>query len=128
MQRRPITVLVVDDEERIRQFARLLLESDAKVSVVGEAENGKAATTLARELSPDVIVMDISMPEMNGLEAARRILRDCPNTRIIMTTAMGAEPYRRVSLSLGAADFLDKSSLHASLIDAIHRAAHHGPH
>ncbi|HEY6465880.1 MAG TPA: response regulator transcription factor [Candidatus Acidoferrales bacterium] len=128
MQHKPITVLVVDDEARIRRFARLLLESDSKVSVVGEAENGRAATDMARELSPDVILMDISMPEMNGLEAARKILRDCPNTRIIMTTAMGTEPYRRVSMSLGASDFLDKSSLDSELIEAIHRTAHHGPH
>lgn len=128
MQRKPITVLVVDDEARIRRFARLLLESDSKVSVVGEADNGRVAADMARQLSPDVILMDISMPEMNGLEAARKILHDCPNTRIIMTTAMGVEPYRRVSMSLGAADFLDKSSLDSELIGAIHRTAQHGPH
>lgn len=128
MQRKPITVLVVDDEARIRRFARLLLESDSKVSVIGEADNGRQAADMARELCPDVVLMDISMPEMNGLEAARKILRDCPNTRIIMTTAMGAEPYRRVSMSLGAADFLDKSTLDSELIEAIHRTARHGPH
>jgi YesN/AraC family two-component response regulator len=128
MQRKPITVLVVDDEERIRRFARLLLESDSKVSVIGEADNGRSATALARELSPDVIIMDISMPVMNGLDAARTILRDSPKTRIIMTTAMGSEPYRRVSLSLGAAGFLDKSCLDSQLIRTIHKTARHGPH
>ncbi len=128
MQRRPITVLVVDDEARIRRFARLLLESDNKVSVVGEADNGQAAAALARELSPDVIVMDISMPVMNGLDAARRILRDCPNARIIMTTAMGSEPYRRVSMSIGARDFMDKSALDSELIQKVHKVARHGPH
>jgi len=128
MPHRPITVLVVDDEARIRRFARLLLESDSKVSVVGEADNGEAAAALARELSPDVIVMDISMPVMNGLDAARKILRDCPDVRIIMTTAMGSEPYRRVSMSLGATDFLDKGALDSELIEKIHKAAQHGPH
>ncbi len=128
MRRKPITVLVVDDEERIRRFERLLLESDSKVAVVGEADNGRAATALARELSPDVVLMDISMPVMNGFDAARRILRDCPKTRIIMTTAMGAEPYRRVSMLLGAAEFLDKSCLDSELIDAVHKTAAHGPH
>lgn len=128
MQRKPITVLVVDDEARIRRFARLLLESDSKVSVVGEADNGRAAAAMARELSPDIILMDISMPEMNGLEAAKKILHDCPNIRIIMTTAMGTEPYRRVSMSLGASDFLDKSTLDSELIEAVHRTAQHGPH
>jgi DNA-binding NarL/FixJ family response regulator len=128
MPRKPITVLVVDDEERIRRFARLLLESDSKCSVIGEAANGRAAASMAKELSPDVIVMDISMPEMNGLEAARNILRERPATRIIMTTAMGTEPYRRVSLSLGAAGFVDKSCLDSELIELVHQTTRHGPH
>jgi YesN/AraC family two-component response regulator len=121
VQRKPIRVLVVDDEERIRRFTRLLLEHDKKVLVVGEADNGRSAAALARELSPDVVVMDISMPVMNGLDAARTILRDCPRTRIIMTTAMGSEPYRRVSMALGAADFLDKSCLDSELVDSVHK-------
>jgi DNA-binding NarL/FixJ family response regulator len=128
MPRKPITVLVVDDEEKMRRFARLLLESDEKFSVVGEADNGRAAATMVKELSPDVVVMDISMPEMNGFDAARVILRDCPKTRIIMTTAMGAEPYKRVSLSLGAAGFVEKSCLDSELIGLIHKTARHGPH
>jgi two-component system, NarL family, nitrate/nitrite response regulator NarL len=128
MRSKPITVIVVDDEERIRRFARLILESDKKVRVVGEADNGRSATALARELCPDVIVMDISMPVMNGLDAAKTILRDCPKTRIIMTTAMGGEPYRQVSLSLGAAGFVDKSCLDSELIETVHKTAKHGPH
>jgi two-component system invasion response regulator UvrY len=128
MPSRPITVIVVDDEERIRRFARLLLESDSKVTVIAEADNGQSAADLARKLSPDVVLMDISMPVMNGLDATRTILRECPNVRIILTTAMGAEPYRRVSMSVGASDFLDKSSLDSELVQAVHRTAHHGPH
>ena len=128
MQRKPITVLVVDDEERIRRFERMLLESDSKMHVVGEADNGDSAATLARELSPDVILMDISMPVMNGFDAAKKILRDCPNTRIIMTTAMGAEPYRRASFSVGAAGFVEKSSLDSELIRTIHMTARHMMH
>lgn len=128
MHGKPITVLVVDDEERIRRFEKLLLESDSKVRVVGEADNGHSAATLARELSPDVILMDISMPVMNGFDAAKTILRYCPKVRIIMTTAMGSEPYRRASLSVGAAGFVEKSSLDSELIQTIHETARHGAH
>ena len=71
MRGKAITVLVVDDEERIRRFEKRLLESDGQVRVVGEADNGHSAATLARELSPDVILMDISMPVMNGFDAAK---------------------------------------------------------
>jgi YesN/AraC family two-component response regulator len=128
MQPKPITVLLVDDEERIRRSARLLLDDDKEVRVVGEADNGRSAAEMACKLCPDVIVMDISMPIMNGLDAARKILKDCPTTRIIMTTAMGGEPYRRVSMSLGVAGFLEKSSLDAELLHIIHETARHGPH
>lgn len=125
---RPITVLIVDDEEKIRRFARILLESDAELDVIGEADNGRAAAALAERLCPDVILMDISMPVMNGLEAARKIVRDCPHTRIILTTAMGADSYRRVSLDAGAAAFLDKASLDSELIKTVHQTAEQLPH
>jgi DNA-binding NarL/FixJ family response regulator len=124
MPSKPITVLVVDDEERIRRFERSLLAADAKVSVIAEADNGRAAAELTRKLMPDVIVMDISMPVMNGFDAARTILREFPKTRIIMTTAMGTEPYKRVSFSLGAAGFVDKSCLGTQLVDTIHEIQH----
>ena len=128
MRSKPITVIVVDDEERIRRFARHLLETDSALSVIGEADTGRSAAAMVRELSPDVVVMDISMPVMNGLEATRAILRECPDVHVILTTAMGADPYRRVSMSVGASDFLDKSSLDSELIDAVHRTARHGLH
>jgi DNA-binding NarL/FixJ family response regulator len=128
MQAKPITVLLVDDEERIRRSARLILNGDEEVRVIGEADNGQLAAELACRLCPDIIVMDISMPIMNGLEAARKILRECPAVRIIMTTAMGGEPYRRVSMSIGVAGFLEKSSLDSDLLHTIHETAQHGLH
>jgi two-component system invasion response regulator UvrY len=117
--RRLIKVMIVDDEERVRRLARHLLESDRELRIVAEADNGQAAAALAREYLPDVVLMDISMPVMNGLDAARAILRECPQIRIIMTSAMGADPYRRVSLSLGASKFIDKADLDTSLVTAV---------
>jgi YesN/AraC family two-component response regulator len=115
--------MIVDDEERIRRLTRHLLETDGELKIVGEADNGQAAAALARELSPDIILMDISMPVMNGLDAARAILHECPDIRIIMCSAMGSEPYRRASLSLGASTFIDKADLDTSLVQTIHRFA-----
>jgi len=119
---KPITVLLVDDEDRVRLAVRHLLENDERFRVVGEAADGRSATQLSRELIPDVVIMDISMPSMNGLEAARIILREEPHTRVIITTAMGAEPYRRASLSVGASAFIDKDALDADLIYTIHKS------
>jgi len=123
-----IKVMIVDDEERIRRLTRDLLETDRELKIVGEADNGQAAAALARQLCPDVILMDVSMPVMNGLEAARAILHESPEIRIIMTSAMGSEPYRRASLSLGASTFLDKTELDTSLVQTIHRLGHDDTH
>jgi len=79
-----IRVLLVDDHDVVRQGLRSLLEKQADITVVGEAENGRRAVELAAQLVPDVVIMDITMPEMNGIEAAARIAAERPDIPIIM--------------------------------------------
>jgi DNA-binding NarL/FixJ family response regulator len=126
MPRRPITVMIVDDDEKVRILARHIFDQDHLIKIIAEADNGQAAAALAREFCPDVILMDVSMPVMNGLQAARAILRECPEIRIIMTSALGSEAYRRASLSMGASSFLDKADLGARLVDTVHTLGYAG--
>jgi DNA-binding NarL/FixJ family response regulator len=115
-----IRVLLVDDEARLRQMARHLLVSDTEIEVVGEAADGRKAVDLNSELGPDLIVMDIAMPELNGLEATRIIRKQSANTKIIVITAMAAEPYRKAAITMGADAFLSKGMLDSDLIPTIH--------
>ena len=115
-----IRVLLVDDEARLRQMAKRLLVSDAEIEVVGEAADGRKAVDLNTALGPDLIVMDIAMPELNGLEATKIIREQSANTKIIVITAMAAEPYRRAAMTMGADAFLSKGALDSDLIPTIH--------
>jgi two-component system, NarL family, response regulator NreC len=117
---RTIRVLLVDDEARLRQMAKRLLVSQTEIQVVGEADNGRTAVDLNSRLDPDLIVMDIAMPELNGLEATRIIRRQSAKTKIIVITAMAAEPYRRAAMNMGANAFLSKGALDSDLISTIH--------
>lgn len=121
---RTIRVVLVDDERRVRESAKRLLEEDQEIDVVGEAGDGRGAVRLAHDLSPNVVVMDISMPTMNGFDAARRILKECPEVHVVLITAMDAEPYRRASLSIGVNAFLSKESLDRDLLKTIHELVH----
>jgi two-component system, chemotaxis family, protein-glutamate methylesterase/glutaminase len=116
-QSTPIRVLVVDDQSFMRIALRRIIEADGDIRVVGEARNGVEAVALARQLRPDVITMDVEMPEMDGLEACSRILDDlAPPPAIIMVSAFtqsGAQATTR-ALRLGAVDFVSKSSLRVS--------------
>jgi DNA-binding NarL/FixJ family response regulator len=114
-----IRVLLVDDESRLRQMEKQLLVSDGEIDVVGEAEDGRRAIDLNSELAPDLIVMDIAMPELNGLEATRIIRKHSANTKIIVVTAMEAEPYRKVAMTMGANAFLSKGALARELLPTI---------
>ena len=101
-------------------MAKRLLLADHDIEIVGEAANGRSAVDLNSELGPDLIVMDIAMPELNGLEATRIIREQSATTKIIVVTAMAAEPYRKAAMTMGANAFLSKGALDSELIPMIH--------
>ncbi|MBI2907212.1 MAG: response regulator transcription factor [Chloroflexi bacterium] len=120
-----IKVLLVDDHTIVRQGLRLLLDTQPDINIVGETGDGREAVEMTRELMPDVILMDISMPGMNGLEASRRIKDCCPNSRILALTMHDNEEYFFQALSAGAAGYILKKADPAELVNAI-RVVHQG--
>src|SRR6476660_9033088 len=103
-----ITVLLVEDHQIVREGFRLLLEHEPDIEVVGEAENGREAVQLIRQLRPAVVVMDIAMRLLNGLEATRQIRKDFPETKVIILSAHNDDAYVEQVTLLGAAGFLLK--------------------
>ena len=116
-----IRVLVVDDQALVRAGFRVLIESDPDLEVVGEAENGRVAVERALETTPDVILMDIRMPELDGLEATRQIVADprTAHTRVMILTTFDLDEYVFAALRVGASGFLLKDTEPAQLLDAI---------
>jgi DNA-binding NarL/FixJ family response regulator len=114
-----IRVLVVDDQALVRGGFRLILESQSDIEVVGEAENGTGALALVRELHPDVVIMDVRMPGMDGLEATRQLLtrRDAP--RVLMLTTFDLDEYVYDALRAGASGFLLKDVPPEQLAEAV---------
>jgi DNA-binding NarL/FixJ family response regulator len=108
--RKVITVLIAEDHTIVRQGLKTLLESEGDIKVIGEAANGRLAVDLSRTLLPDVILMDIAMPELNGLEASRQILKTRPETRIILLSAYKDDAYVDQAAALGAVGYLAKQS------------------
>ncbi len=115
-------VLLADDHKIVRQATRLYLES-AGLTVVGEAGDGAEAVELARTLQPDVIILDIHMPILTGIEAARRIRHDDPEVRILALTAYNEPAYVHALLDAGADGFILKTAELAELLRAIHEVA-----
>ena len=105
-----IRVLLADDHMIVREGLRALLEAEEDIEVVGEAENGRQAVQLIKRLRPDVIVMDIAMPLLNGLEVTRRIVKEVPATRVLILSAHGDDEYIRQAVLLGAAGYLVKQT------------------
>src|SRR6266700_1379888 len=101
-----IRVLLVDDHVVVRQGLRVLLEAEPDLTVVGEAENGRQAVELARKHLPDVVVMDIAMPLLNGLEATRQILKDVSTTKVLVLSCYSDDEYVQQLTEAGVAGYL----------------------
>jgi two-component system invasion response regulator UvrY len=114
-----ISVLLVDDHAVVRMGFRLLLQSQPDISVVAEAESGEAACQCYLELQPDVVVMDLAMPGMGGIEALRRIRAHHPQARVLTLSAQDDPMHARRALREGALGFLSKRSAPEALIDAV---------
>jgi DNA-binding NarL/FixJ family response regulator len=113
-------VLIADDHGIMRQGLRVLIESEPDMEVIGEAEDGIKAVELAKELSPDVMLMDISMPNLNGVEAAHQIIKDRPQVRIIALSVHYDKHFVTEMLKAGASGYVLKSSLFDEVLWAIH--------
>lgn len=120
-----ITVLVVDDQHLVRTGFRTVLDLEDDITVVGEADNGLTAVERTRLLRPDVVLMDIRMPGMNGLEATRRITGDAAlsETKVLILTTFELDEYVYEALSAGASGFLVKHASADALVAAIHTVA-----
>ena len=121
----PITILLAEDHPDVRNGLQALLQDEPDFEIVGTAENGRQAVALASKLCPDVVVMDIAMPLLNGLEATRQILRSTASTKILMLSAHDEEEYIEYALALGAVGYVIKHSASHLLPRAI-RAVHEG--
>jgi two-component system nitrate/nitrite response regulator NarL len=118
-QNGPVRVLIVDDEPLFVQMVEALLAAESGIEVVGSAENGREAVSRALALQPDVILMDISMPVMDGVEATRIIRTRNPDACVLMLTGSSATADIDRSRQAGAAGFLTKDRIGANLLDAI---------
>ena len=115
----PIRILLADDHTVVRDGLRALLEKQPDMAVVAEAADGRDSIRLAEEQSPDVVIMDIGMPNLNGIEATRRILAANPRTAVLMLSMHQDESYVLRSLKAGARGYLLKDSLRSEVIDAV---------
>jgi two-component system response regulator NreC len=116
----PVRVLLVDDHAVVRAGLRMLLSADPELLIVGEAENGAQGMRMARDLAPDVVLMDISMPDMNGIEATRRIKELCPDVAVLALTMHEDDQYFFEMLAAGASGYVPKRAAPNDLIAAIH--------
>src|SRR5262245_61233197 len=115
----PIRILLADDHTVVRKGLRLLLESQAGFTVVADAADGRAAVSLTEEHTPDVVVMDVAMPGLNGIEAARQITAKLPQTAVVFLSMHSDESYVLKALKSGARGYLLKDSAEQDLINAV---------
>ena len=119
-----LRILLADDHTVMRSGLRALLERQNNLEVIGEADNGRDAVSLSSSLSPDVVVMDVAMPLLNGIEAAKFILKQSPSTSIVMLSMHSDESYVMRSLNAGARGYLLKDSAAAELLSALDAVSH----
>lgn len=114
-----IRVLICDDHIMVRQGVRMVLQSEPDIELVGEAGRGEEAVALAVQLKPEVVIMDLSLPDMSGIEATRQIKAAVPSTRVIALTMHEEEPYVMEVLRAGAEAYIVKRSAAADLVNAM---------
>ena len=119
----PLRLLLADDQPLLRMGFRLVLESEDGIEVVGEAGNGEEAVRLTRSLAPDVVLMDVRMPVMDGIEATRRIAAEHSSARVIILTTFDLDEYAFAGLQAGASAFLLKDVAPAELVQAVRLVA-----
>ena len=119
----PIRLLLVDDQALFREGLRILLEQSPRLTIVAEASNGEEAVTAARFHTPDIILMDLRMPRLNGVEATRRIVAEIPSIRVIVLTTFEDDDEIYEALSAGASGYLLKASPSERVIEAIELTA-----
>jgi two-component system response regulator NreC len=122
MSHKTITIFLADDHTIVRQGLAKLLEGEPNLRVIGEAENGREAVVKVEKLKPDVVLMDIAMPMLNGIEATRQIRKVCPQTKVIILSMHSHDRYISELFSLGASGYLLKSSTGTDIINAIYTA------
>jgi DNA-binding NarL/FixJ family response regulator len=115
------TILIADDNPRLCALIRRISAQQPDLHVVAEAEDGAAAIRLAHEFQPDIVLLDIIMPRVNGLEAMRRIKAERPGTKVIIVTVHAEDAYRRAAADSGADAFLLKKTLMTALLPTIRR-------
>ena len=120
-------ILIADDHEIVRRGIRPLLESEWGWEICGEAVDGRQAVTMALELKPDIVIVDVSMPELSGVEVTRQIKRELPETEVLVFTGQESEALVHQLLSAGALGFVLKSEAAAHLIPAIKALCNHKP-
>jgi len=118
-----INVLLADDHTIVRDGLRALLEANPEIKVVGDAANGNQVVSQARDLQPDVVIMDISMPELNGIEATKQILETSPQVNVIMLSMLGTADHVFHALLAGARGFLLKESAGREVMEAVQSVA-----
>ncbi len=123
MNKKTIRVLLADDHSLVRQGFRRILEAEADIEVVGEASNGREAVEQAEKLNPDVVVLDVAMPELNGIEAARRMAERTPRSRVVALSMHKDSVYVREILRAGARGYLLKDAFDHELLHAVRAVA-----
>jgi DNA-binding NarL/FixJ family response regulator len=119
----PVRIVLVDDHALVRQGFRRILEDDPELQIVGEAGNGLDAVALVKKTDPDVVVMDMAMPEMNGLHATMELVKQRPGTKVLILSMYSDEQYVRNALDAGARGYILKNAIENDLVRAVKAVA-----
>jgi len=115
-----LRIILAEDHETVREGLKMIVNAQSDMEVIAEAGNGSTAIRLARELAPDIVVMDISMPEMNGLKATKKLKQVCPDVKVLTLTRHTDDAYLQQLIQAGASGYVLKQSAPTELIRAIH--------